>query len=136
MNHRIGSIVFGVIVGLAVAFGAYRWITGTDRVDERRTEERMVEYSRTRIEQTLQIEALQFVDPLAPRRPVGKTYVYPREEGGWQVSGYYRRDDGDRWHPYLITLAADGSLVHLKVQDDDAALSGRAAADARLEVLR
>jgi hypothetical protein len=33
------------------------------------------------------------------------------------VSGYYRRGQNDRWHPYLMSLDASQAMTHLKVQD-------------------
>jgi len=49
-------------------------------------------------------------------------YVYP-EPPGWAVSGYYRRDETDRWHPYLVTLREDLELERVKL--GDARLAGR-----------
>ena len=59
---------------------------------------------------------IEIVDPLEPDRIVGKTYIYPAA-GGWEVSGYYRRDNSDAWHPYLVTLDGSFALTHIKVAD-------------------
>jgi hypothetical protein len=72
--------------------------------------------SRQHLEATLTNESIELVDPLSPNRKVGKTYVY-RAGDGWEVSGYYRRDENDRWHPYLMSLDASQAMTHLKVQD-------------------
>lgn len=133
MNHRVGSIVFGLVVGLGAAFLSYQWITNTDRAQERAEQERVVLTSRALLEDTLGLGVLELVDPLAPERKVGKVYVYPAS-GGWEVSGYYRRGEDDRWHPYLLTMSADLALSHLKVQDEDPALQQRAADSAQLTI--
>jgi hypothetical protein len=116
MNHDIGKLVFGVLVGVLVAVFSYRWITNVEPRDDRMQEESVVVASRALLEGTLAIGSLQIVDPLAPDRVVGKAYVYPRENE-WEVSGYYRRNEEDLWHPYLVTLNAQLGLVHLKVSD-------------------
>ena len=90
--------------------------------------------SRDRLTAVIGTRSLEFVDPLAPNRKVGKVYVY-REGGGWAISGYYRRGDGDRWHPYLLYLSAGLEIRSLKIQDQDPTLLNRAAADPAIEVL-
>ncbi|MGI9272054.1 MAG: hypothetical protein ACR2QT_09785 [Woeseiaceae bacterium] len=116
MNHRIGRLVFGFSVGLLVAFLSYRWVADTGPRLERQEQERIVAVSREHLHATLNIGELELVDPLSPDRVVGKAYVYPAGEG-WEVSGFYRRDDQDLWHPYLVTLNATTDLVHLKISD-------------------
>ena len=74
---------------------------------------------------------LRIVDPLAPDRKVGKVYIYPATRG-WEVSGHYKRGDGQRWHPYLMRLDADAGLVGLSVRDDDARLRRKAGQDPKL----
>ena len=68
----------------------------------------------------------------AGHRKVGKAYVY-RHDHGWQVSGHYRRDATDAWHPFLATLDASCRIVHLKVRDP--AVPPRPAAIPVVEVL-
>ena len=132
MNHRIGRAVFASAVGLAVAVYSYQWITSQEPRAERATEERVVETSRIVLRSVLALDALEIVDPLSPDRKVGKVYVYA-EGPGWAVSGFYRRDDADTWHPYLVTLTDSLELVRLKAKD--VRLVNRAAADPRLEIL-
>ncbi len=129
MNHRIGAVVFGVVVGLAVALFAYRWITDPEPRAARAQEERVVAAARLGLTEIVAAGELEIVDPLAPNRKVGKVYVYP-EPPGWAVSGYYRRGDSDRWHPFLVTLREDLALDRLKVRDPR--LAGNR--DPRLEV--
>jgi len=132
MQQRIGSVVFGLVVGLVAAIGSYQWITGhDDRVRLAAEEDNVVQEARVVLQNVVGAGQLEIVDPLAPDRKVGKTYIYP-EGAGWAVSGYYRRDAADRWHPFLLSLTDTLELHHLKVQD--AALSERAAFDSRIEI--
>jgi len=101
---------------LIVAFMAFKWITDPEPRAERQLEETVVAASRQHLEAALFNDWIELVDPLSPDRKVGKTYVY-RAGDGWEVSGYYRRDENDRWHPYLMTLDASNAMTHLKVQD-------------------
>ena len=86
--------------------------------------------ARESLVETTGISAPEIVDPLATDRKVGKVYVY-RAGDGWEVSGYYRRDEDDEWHPFLMSLDATPAMTHLKVQDE--ALAG--STNPLLEVL-
>ena len=134
MNHRVGSIVFGVVVGIALATWSYQWITDTEKRAVREQQENLVLSSRDWISDALALNALEFVDPMAPQRKVGKVYIYPMDSG-WEISGYYRRDDSDEWHPYLLTIDASGEPVHLKVQDGDSDIVALGNSNQSLEVL-
>lgn len=101
---------------MIVAIMAFKWITNPEPRAERQLEESAVAVSRLHLQEILGSERIELVDPLSPDRKVGKTYVY-RAGDGWEVSGYYRRDENDRWHPYLMTLDASHAMAHLKVQD-------------------
>ncbi|MBT8091106.1 MAG: hypothetical protein KJO01_12950 [Gammaproteobacteria bacterium] len=131
MNHRIGRVLFALFVGLAVAVVSFKWITDPAPRAERAREEQVVQMSRSLLASVVESDSLEIVDPLAPNRKVGKVYVFA-ETPGWAVSGYYRRSDGDRWHPYLMNLTETLELDRLKVQDE--ALAEPAAADPRLEI--
>ncbi len=135
MPRQPGSLVFGLALGLVIAVFAYRWITAPDARNQRLLEEAVVAESRVLLTERLRLDAAELVDPLAPRRSVGKSYVYPAE-GGWEVSGYYRRDASDEWHAFLMRLDTDRKLVHLRVQDDDPRLARLAGRDDALDVLR
>ena len=134
MKQRIASIVFGIAVGLIVATLSFLWIMDPGGREQRAEEEMVVEVSRVVLLEKLAIGDIELVDPLAPQRKVGKVYIYPLANG-WEVSGYYRRNDDDRWHPYLMTLDATLSLTFLKVKDSAAGLAQIAAMDPTLEVL-
>lgn len=132
MNHRIGRLVFAFGVGILVAFLSYRWITNPAPRMERQQEEAVVMVARGYLADTTGVSTPEIVDPLAPDRKVGKVYVY-RAGDGWEVSGYYRRDEDDRWHPFLMSLDSSSVMTHLKVQD--ASLTRQARENAMLEVL-
>lgn len=127
-RHRIGSIVFGLAVGLLVATLSYRWVTNPEKQQERRQQEHAVMMSRTILATRLQLTDPEIVDALAPNRKVGKVYIYPVDRG-WELSGYYRRDDDDSWHPYLMAMSRENTLMQLKVKDTDAQLARIATAD-------
>ena len=128
VNHRIGRALFGVIVGLAVAFLAYERISDPTPGQQRVAEEFAVRSARAELIAAVGLDELEIVDPLAPNRKVGKVYVYA-EAPGWAVSGFYRRDEQDRWHPFLATMNSEFGLLELKVRDEALAL-GRPALNA------
>ncbi|MBT8098155.1 MAG: hypothetical protein KJO82_00325 [Gammaproteobacteria bacterium] len=132
MNHRVGQYVFAAVAGCLVAIFAYRWVMNPEPRLERERQEAVVAQSRERLNEVLALGELEIVDPLAADRKVGKTYVY-RNDGGWEISGYYRRNEADLWHPYLMQLDAELNVTHLRVSDT--ALMDRAENAAVLEVL-
>lgn len=134
MNHRIGRVVFALSIGLLVAWFSYSWVTNSDGRVERAAEEGAVRAAREHLQAVVEFASLDIVDPLAPNRKAGKVYVYP-EDGVWAVSGYYRRGEADRWHPYLMSLGPDLELRALKIQDSERQLVERAAQDPLLEVV-
>jgi len=97
-------------------------------------EEQVVTRTRNILVETVASGQLEIVDPLAPDRRVGKVYIYPGA-AGWEISGYYRRDETDLWHPYLMQLDEARELVHLKISDQDPALVERGSNDPLLDVM-
>ena len=93
----------------------------------------LIDRALPRIASAVGIDSLEIADPLSPNRKAGKVYIYA-EGGGWAVSGHYRRNENDRWHPYLMTLNAGQRLISLKLKDRDPALLERAALDPLLEI--
>ena len=77
---------------------------------------------------------LQLVDPLSPDRKVGKAYLWP-DDDGWEVSGFYRRDKNDRWHPYLMSLDSNSQLTSLAVRDSNERLIGMSAQDTKFSAV-
>ena len=116
MNHRIGRSLFTLVVGLAVAVIAYQWITDPAPRQQRLIEEQAVLVARELLVSSVGVDSLEIVDPLAPNRKVGKVYIYA-EEPGWAVSGYYRRSEDDRWHPYLLNMTDSLELHAFKAED-------------------
>ena len=116
MNHRIGRLAFGIFVGLLAAYYAYNWAVNSGPSAQRAQEEQAVIEARGNLREALEMEDLTIVDPLLPDRVVGKAYVYA-SAGGWEVSGFYRRDENDLWHPYLVTMDADFAATHVKISD-------------------
>jgi hypothetical protein len=133
MDHRIGRVVFALLVGLLVAGLSYQWITNPEGRVERAVQESVVESAREHLTSVVGGESLEIVDPLFPNRKAGKVYVYPEGEN-WAVSGYYRRSEDDRWHPFLMALASDQSMKSLKIHDRDERLIERAGSDPLLEI--
>lgn len=117
MNHKVGQWVFAISVGLVAAGAVYRWASDPAPGLERALQEQVVLDARQQLATTIGIAALEIVDPLARNRVAGKGYVY-RNGDGWEVSGFYRRDEGDSWHPWLMSLDASRSMTHLKVEDE------------------
>lgn len=132
MNHRVARWIFALSVGMLAAWYSYQWVTNPVQRAEREAEETAVLAARRELRATLAMPGLEIVDPLAPNRRVGKVYVYPAGQN-WEVSGYYRRNAEDAWHPYLVTLDHSYALLGLKVQDP--ALTEAAAGNELLEVL-
>ncbi len=133
MNHRKGSLLFAVAVGMFVALLSYRWISDPTPKLERERQEHAVVESRRLLAATLSISDLELVDPLAPNRKVGKVYIYPAADG-WEISGFYRRGENDRWHPYLMSLSQSLALESIKVRDSEVALVDRAENNPKLNV--
>ena len=134
MKQSPGGIVFAFVVGLIVATLSYRWIVDPQPREQRTRELRVVEQARVQLRQVVSSDTLSIVDPLEPDRKVGKVYVYPTGEG-WEVSGYYRRNDADLWHPWLMRLDADLAMIRLKVSDQDAGIIERGRRDPVIDVL-
>lgn len=134
MQQKIG-LVFAFAVGLVVAWYAYQRATDPAPGIERARQERIVLIARELVRRYVAPGSeLEIVDPLAPNRVAGKSYIYPTA-GGWEVSGHYRRNAADTYHPWLMHVDGDGALRSLAIRDDDPALLERASTDARLSVL-
>ena len=116
MNHTVGRSVFALSIGLIVAVFAFQWITDPAPRAQRAAEEQAVTAARGLLREAVGSPDIEIVDPLAPNRKVGKVYVYA-ETPGWAISGHYRRDKDDRWHPYLLQLTANHELHALKADD-------------------
>ena len=134
MKQRIGGIVFALLVGGALAWLAYDRVTDPQPGVQRALEEGIVLKARAALQELISPDAeLDVSDPLQRNRIAGKVYIYP-VDGGWEVSGHYRRSEADSWHPWLMVLDGSGELKSLVVRDSDPAVIARATSDPRLSV--
>lgn len=133
LNHKTGSMLFAVAIGLLLAFGSYRWITDAGRSEQRVAEEAVVLEGRQILRRYIQAPHLRISDSIDRVRAAGKVYIFPTPSG-WELSGHYQRANEKRWHPWLMALDPELRLVSLAVEDDDTGLLTRAATDPLLSV--
>ncbi|MBT8078249.1 MAG: hypothetical protein KJO31_06710 [Gammaproteobacteria bacterium] len=132
--QRAARLLVAFGIGIAIALYAYMRVVDPEPRMQRAREEAVVREARSILREFVDVSGeLQIVDPLAPDRKIGKVFIYP-SDGGWEVSGYYRRDDADSWHPWLMQLDGNGVLSGLLVQDSSTEMGRRAAGDKRLTV--
>lgn len=135
-HHRIIRLVIAFTVGIWLALYSFERISDPEPAMQRAREEAVVMSAREILRSYVAAEQeLEIADPLAPNRVAGKVYVYPAENG-WEVSGHYRRNAADRWHPFLMSLNAKVELVSLSVRDADQKLGAMAEADPKFSVSR
>jgi len=126
-------VAFGV--GFTLAIMAYLRATDPEPMRQKLVQEAVVAESRQILTAYVRPGGeLQLVDPLAPDRKIGKTYVWPTDSG-WEVSGYYRRGESDVWHPYLMVLDSNSVLVSLAVKDANDRLIGMSSQDERFSAV-
>ncbi|MGI9205144.1 MAG: hypothetical protein ACR2Q3_14100 [Woeseiaceae bacterium] len=133
VNHRIVRLVVAFAFGLFVAYGSYQWITDTERPARRAQEESVVLEAREILRGYIGATDLALSDPLKRVRAAGKVYIYPTD-GGWELSGHYRRADEKAWHDFLMMLDANAGLLSLRVNDDDPRLVRLATSDPRFSI--
>ena len=137
VNHKVIRMIVALAIGVFLAFFSYQRITDQEPGQERALEEAAVLAGREILQSFVAVDAeIEIVDPLAPSRVIGKVYIYPAE-GGWQLSGYYRRkgrNSGEKWHPYLMSLDEGLALLKLSVKDKNEQLKASAASDPRFSV--
>ena len=134
-THRVLSWLSAFAVGVILALYSFERITDPEPRLQRAREEAAVLKSREILQGFVSGgNAIELVDPLQTNRKVGKVYVYPRESG-WEVSGHYRRDASDAWHPFLMRLDPQLQLVSLAVRDGDTRLIGLSAEDPRFSAV-
>jgi hypothetical protein len=133
-KHRIIRLVVAFAIGIFLALYSFERISDPEPARQRAREETVVlsarEILKSYVAGGMQIE---IVDPLETDRNVGKSYIYPTDDG-WEVSGHYRRYASDRWHPFLMILDTNVSLVSLSVRDDDEKIVAIAADDPKFSV--
>lgn len=134
--HRIIRPVVAFSVGIVLALYAFERISDPEPARQRAREEAVVISAREILKSYVPAEAeIEIADPLAQNRVAGKVYIYPTDNG-WEVSGYYRRNESDRWHPFLMSLNANIDLVSLSVRDADESLGAAASVDPKFSVSR
>ncbi len=134
--HRIIRPVIAYSVGIVLALYVFERISDPEPARQRAWEEAVVISAREILKSYVPADGeIEIADPLATNRVAGKVYIYPTDDG-WEVSGYYRRNESDRWHPFLISLNAHIDLVSLSVRDADDSLGAAASVDPKFSVSR
>jgi hypothetical protein len=134
-RHSYMQWIVAIAVGVIVSLLVFERVTDPEPTLQKVIEEAVVMEARLLLlSYVLPGGELQLVDPLAPDRKVGKTYIWP-VESGWEVSGFYRRDQQDRWHPFLMNLDASSQLTLLAVQDSNERLIGMSARDPKFSAV-
>jgi len=129
INHRYTKWVVALSVGLLFSLIAYQHATDPEPARQKAYQESLVMEARDILASYVSPGGeLQLVDPLAPDRKVGKVYIWPTGES-WEVSGFYRRDSFDTWHPFLMRIDSDARLESLAVRDGNERLIGMSAQD-------
>lgn len=135
INHKVVRPLVALFLGVILALYAYQRVTDPAPGLLRAREEAVVMSARDILQSYIAPgETLEIVDPVAANRKVGKVYIYPDGEG-WEVSGYYRRDEGDPWHPYLMSLNAEAELESLAVRDANDRVISMSAQDSKFSAV-
>jgi hypothetical protein len=133
-SHRVLRWVLAFAAGAILALYSFERITDPEPRIQRAREEAAVMKAREILQGFVSGgNEVELVDPLQTNRKVGKVYIYP-SESGWEVSGHYRRDASDAWHPYLMRLDPQLQLISLAVRDGDRRLIGLSDEDSRFSV--
>ena len=129
--HRIIRPVVAFSVGIVLALYAFERISDPEPARQRAREEAVVISAREILKSYVPVDGeIEIADPLAPNRVAGKVYIYPTDNG-WEVSGHYRRNESERWHPFLMSLNANIDLLSLSVRDNDEKMAVAADNDAK-----
>ncbi len=135
INHKVIKPLVAAGVGLVLALYSYQRIIDPEPGLQKVREEGIVMVARDILQSYVSPRnGIEIVDALSPASKVGKSYIYPTDDG-WELSGHYRRDENDRWHPYLMALNADAGLKSLAVQDGNDRLIGMSAQDPKFSAV-
>lgn len=135
INHRVMRPLIALATGLVLALYAYQRVSDPEPQLQRAREEAVVMIARGILKSYVSPgRDIEIVDPVSPNSKVGKSYVFPAGQA-WEVSGHYRRDENDSWHPYLMSLHGDGALESLAVRDGNDRLIGMSAQDPRFSAV-
>ncbi len=129
MRHEYSKWIFALAVGVGLSIWAYRVATNPEPARRKALEISVAQQARDIVSTYVDAATdLQYVDPLQPNHKIGDSYILPADQG-WQVSGYYRRQDDDQWHPFLVDLTSESELTLLSVKDANDDLIRRAMLD-------
>ena len=132
--HRIIRPVVAFAVGIVLALYTFERISDPEPARQRAQEEAVVISAREILKSYVAADReIEIADSLAPNRVAGKVYIYPTDNG-WEVSGYYRRNEADHWHPFLMSLNANVELLSLSVRDNDEKMAAAADHDPKFSV--
>ena len=135
MNHKVIRPVVALLFGLILTLYAYQRVTDPEPALQRAREEAVVLSARDILQSYVSPgSAIEIVDPLSTNSRVGKVYIYPVETG-WEVSGHYRRNEDDPWHPFLMALNSGAGLESLAVMDGNDRLIGMSAQDPKFSAV-
>ena len=135
INHKVVRPLVAVAIGLVLALYSYQRVTDPEPGLQKAREEGIVMVARDILQSYVSPgNPIEIVDALSPASKVGKVYIYPTDDG-WELSGHYRRDESDRWHPYLMALNADAGLKSVAVQDGNDRLIGMSAQDPKFSAV-
>jgi len=135
INHKVIRPLVAVAIGLVLALYSYQRVTDPEPGLQKAREEGIVMVARDILQSYVSPgNPIEIVDALSPASKVGKVYIYPTDDG-WEMSGHYRRDESDRWHPYLMALNADAGLKSVAVQDGNDRLIGMSAQDPKFSAV-
>jgi hypothetical protein len=135
VNQKLVGIIISLVVGVAAALYAYDRATDPLPRLQRQQEEVVVIRAREILKAYVApTSGIEIVDSVNPDRDVGKVYIAPIE-GGWEVSGHYRRSAQDKWHPWLMSVDTSLQLQNLSLQDAAPDLGRRAATDPKFDAV-
>jgi hypothetical protein len=135
INHRYMKWVVAIGAGFLLALWAFDRSTDPEPTRQKVIQEAVVAESRLVLKSYVAPDGqLHLVDPLAPDHKIGKVYILPAGNG-WDVSGHYRRNEADQWHPYLLKLDSESRLISLAVKDGNSRLIDMSSRDERFSAV-
>jgi hypothetical protein len=129
MKHKFLRIIIFSILFIAVLTYTYRNVYEPISANQRDDEIQIIHITRSIIKNYIDISPdIEIIDPLNPNRKIGKSYIFP-SDNGWEISGYYKKTDYDNWHPWLISLNSVNELVSIAVKDDNPRINKKSIED-------
>ena len=129
MKHKFLKIIIFLILFIAALIYTYKNVYEPISVNQRGDEIQIIHITRSIIKSYIDISPdIEIIDPLNPNRKIGKSYIFP-SDNGWEISGYYKKTDYDNWHPWLISLNSVNELVSITVKDDNLRINKKSIED-------